>query len=330
MPIGGRLAGTRDHLPTPCTEAEAVIATWVPHSVRDAPSAVLAEARTLATAMHPETATAARRLMWALAPFGAWAYKTLGSFTAHSVNARNVEMWVMSINGHRPQGWRNASRAVLRQVGRAVNAAGWQETPDTVGRPPACAPYNADEEALLKVAARLPGVDDPAATLWVVAASCGAGMRGPEITAAKTGDLTEIGEGRLVVRVRGDARLVPIRACWTDTARRAVVPIRACWTDTARRAVQLVKERSEPCSRFIRSRDRNAAARAANRVRVGDVGLSLRRARATWLTAHLAAGTPLPVLREVAGPLSAATLDDLLAATSAVTPEQAISAAMRA
>ena len=312
---GGRLAGTRDHLPNPCTEAEAVIATWVPHSVRDAPPAVLAEARTLAEAMQPETATAARRLMWAIAPFGAWAHKTLGGFTAHSVNGRNVEMWVMSVNGDRPQGWRNASRAVLRQVGRAVNAAGWPATPDTVGRPPARAPYTAAEETLVRVAAAMPGVDDPAAALWVAAASCGAGMRGPEITAAETGDLTEIGEGRLVVQVRGrDARLVPIRTCWTGTARRAV---------------QLVKERSEPCPRFIRSRDRNAAARAASRVRVGDVGLSLRRARATWLTAHLTAGTPLLVLRAVAGPLSVATLDDLLAMTNAVTAERAVTEALR-
>ena len=259
---------------------------------------------------------AARRLMWALAPFGAWAYKTLGSFTAHSVNDRNVEVWVMSVNGHRPQGWRNASRAALRQVGRTVNPAGWPETPDAVGRPPACAPYNAAEEALLMVAARLPGVDDPAAALWVAAASCGAGMRGPEIGAAEIGDLTEVGEGRLVVQVRGrDSRLVPIRACWTDAARQAV---------------QLVKERPEACPRFICSRDRNAAARAANRVNFGDTSLSLRRARATWLTAHLEAGTPLPVLREVAGPLSAATLDDLLAATSAVTTERSVTEALRA
>ena len=276
---------------------------------------MLAEARTLAAAMQPETALAARRLMWAIAPFSAWAHKTLGTFTARSVNDRNVEMWVMSVNGHRPQGWRNASRSVLRQVGRAVNPMGWPKTPNTVGRPPACAPYSTAEEALLMAAARLPGIDDPAAAQWVAAASCGAGMRGPEITAAETGDLTEIGEGRLVVQVLGrDARTVPIRACWTDTARRAV---------------QLANERAEPCRRFIRSRDRNAAARAANRVSVGDTALSLRRARATWLTAHLEVGTPLPVLREVAGPVSVATLDDLLAATNALTAEHAITEALR-
>ena len=120
-----------------------------------------------------------------------------------------------------------------------------------------------------------------------------------------------------MVRVRGsDARLVPIRASWTDTARRAI---------------QLVQDRSEPCPRFIPAQDRNAAARAAHRVAVGDTSLSLRRARATWLTAHLTAGTPLPVVRAIAGPLSAATLDDLLAATRyTVTPEQAVTAALGA
>ena len=98
---------------------------------------------------------------------------------------------------------------------------------------------------------------------------------------------TRVEAGRLVVQVRGrDARIVPIRACWTGTAHRAI---------------HLAKERAEPCPRFIVAQDRNAAARAAHRVAVGDTSLSLRRARATWLTAHLEAGTPLPVLREVAG-----------------------------
>ena len=141
-------------------------------------------------------------------------------------------------------------------------------------------------------------------------------MRGPEIGTTEIGDVTEVGAGRLVVQVRGrDARIVPIRACWTDTARRAI---------------RLVRDRAESCERFIVAQDRNAAVRAANRVAVGDTSLSLRRARATRLTAHLEAGTPLPVLREAAGPLSAATLDDLLAATPAVTAEQAVTEALRA
>lgn len=292
----------------------------MPHSVRDTDpatlTAVLCEARTLITAISPPTATAARRLLWAVAPFGVWATATVGSFSADTINARNVEAWISGVNKRQPQGWRNAARAALRQVGRTVNPLGWPDQPDEVGRPPACAPYDSAEEAMFREAAGLPGPEDPATTLWVAAAACGAGMRGPEIGAAETGDLTEIEADRLVVQVRGrDARIVPIRECWTDTARRAV---------------KLVQQRADRCDRFIVAQDRNAAARAANRVHVGDTSLSLRRARATWLTAHLEAGTPLPVLRQVAGPLSAATLDDLLAATRAVTAEHAISEALRA
>ena len=179
---------------------------------------MLAEARTLAAAMRPATPLAARRLLWALSPFGVWAHRTVGTFTADTINARNVEVWIATANAHRPRGWRNAARSVLRQVGRTVNPLGWPEQPDEVGRPPACAPYDAIDEALFREAAGLPGVDDPATTLWVAAAACGAGMRGPEIGAAELGDLTEVEADRLVVQVRGrDARLVPIRACWTDT-----------------------------------------------------------------------------------------------------------------
>ena len=258
----------------------------------------------------------ARRLLWALAPFGVWTRQTVGTFGAGSVSDRNVEVWISAVNGGRPRGWRNAARAVLRQVGRTVNPMGWPDQPDEVGRPPACLPYDFAEEAMFREAAGLPGPEDPVTSLWVAAASCGAGMRGPEIGTAETGDLTEVEAGRLMVRVRGrDARIVPIRQCWTDIAQRAV---------------QLVKDRADRCDRFITAQDRNAAARAANRVQVGDTALSLRRARATWLTAHLEAGTPLPVLRAVAGPLAAATLDDLLTAIQPVAPEQAVTEALRA
>ena len=314
--VGGRLAETREALPVTCTTPEAVIATWVPHAARNAHPSVLAEARTVAAAMHPDTPLAARRLLWALAPFGVWAHRTVGSFTADTINARNVEVWATTVNRDRPRGWRNAARSVLRQVGRAVNPLGWPEQPDEVGRPPACPPYDAIDEALYREAAGLPGVDDLATTLWVAAASCGAGMRGPEISAAELDDLSPVGADRLAVQVRGrDARLTPIRSDWTDTTRQALT---------------LARQRPERCARFIIPQDRNAAARAANRIRIGDTALSLRRARATWLTAHLEAGTPLPVLREIAGPLATATLDDLLAATPAVTAEQAAGAALKA
>lgn len=302
-------------------EVTAVTAAWVPHSVQDADPTVLAAVmpvvRCLVAAVRPGTPMAARRLLWALAPIAVWCRETVGSFTALTINPRNVEVWVMEVNGRRPQGWRNAARAALRQVGRSVNPQKWPDQPDEVGRPPPCASYDPVEEAGFVEAVGLPGADEPALRLWVGAASCGAGMRGPEIGAAETGDLHEVRAGRLAVQVRGrDARLVPIRACWTDVVRQAV---------------RLVGERPGTSSRFFVSQDRNAAARAANSVSIGSARLSLRRARATWLTAHIVAETPLLVLRRIAGPLSAATLDDLLAATGhTVSPEQAVIKGLRA
>ena len=60
-------------------------------------------------------------------------------------------------------------------------------------------------------------------------------------------------------------------------------------------------------------------------------GLSLRRARNTWLTAHLHAETPLLALREMAGPLDVATLNGLLAASAAsISAEQAAIKGLRA
>ena len=302
-------------------EVTAVTTAWVPHSVQDADPTVLAAVmpvvRCLVAAVGPGTPMAARRLLWALAPIAVWCRETVGSFTALTINPRNVEVWVMEVNGRRPQGWRNAARAALRQVGRSVNPQKWSDPPEQVGRPRACAAYDPVEEAGFVEAVGLPGADEPVLRLWVGAASCGAGMRGPEIGAAETGDLHEVRAGRLAVQVRGrDARLAPIRACWTDAVRQAV---------------QFVAERPGTSTRFFVSQDRNAAARAANSVSIGHTNLSLRRARATWLTAHIVAETPLLVLRKIAGPLSAATLDDLLAAADvSITPEQAVIKGLRA
>ena len=55
---------------------------------------------------------------------------------------------------------------------------------------------------------------------------------------------------------------------------------------------------------------------------LGVVGLALRRSRATWLCAHLAAATPLGVLRRIAGPLSANTLDTLTGDVAAALAEE--------
>ena len=59
--------------------------------------------------------------------------------------------------------------------------------------PVACPAYDPFEEAAFPEAAGLPSSSELVTRLWVGAASCGAGMRGPEIGAAEIGDLTEVG-----------------------------------------------------------------------------------------------------------------------------------------
>ncbi len=142
----------------------------------------------------------------------------------------------------------------------------------------------------------------------VVVVVCGAGLSGSEIAASRVGDVVVVDGDRLAVRVRGrHERFVPIRRVWTDTAKAAI--------DTASSAA-LIGSGSE--SRFVTARGRNAVHRVVERLGPGGgVAFSLRRARSTWLAAHLAARTPLAVLRVLAGPLSANTLDALVRSTAA-------------
>ena len=83
---------------------------------------------------------------------------------------------------------------------------------------------------------------------------------------------------------------------------------------------------------FIRAASRNAVFIAAERVMVHGFGhLEFARARSTWLKAHLEAGTSLPALRAIAGPLSMNTLDALIGPISeALTPEAAAAEGLKA
>ena len=70
--------------------------------------------------------------------------------------------------------------------------------------------------------------------------------------------------------------------------------------------------------RFVRTRNRNAVYELAARLApMGGAGLVLRRARTTWLAAHIEAGTGLAVLRAIAGPVSPSTLTALMSETAA-------------
>ena len=294
------------HKSTP-DEVAAVVATWMPHAVRDADRAVLAavmpEVRALVAATAPQTPRAARRLLWALAPMAIAMHRRLGTFGAATVSFNNVEIWISEINDHQGLNWRSTARSTLKRIGLVVNPLGWPQPPKMVPRERTIEAYPPVEELLYIDAAALPGFENPEGRRWAVGSALGAAINGPELTAAEIGDLHELGDGRLAIRVRGrNARLVPIRGCCTDLVRQAV---------------SLVQQRPPGSSRrFVLANDTNAGARLANTVAIGrDRGFSLRRARSTWLTAHLRAETPLAALKVIAGPLSAVTLNDLLAAS---------------
>ena len=79
--------------------------------------------------------------------------------------------------------------------------------------------------------------------------------------------------------------------------RARLVPVRAIYTEMVREAAEETSS-----GKFITAEGRNAVHRTAERLATD--GLSLPRARNTWLTVHLVAGTPLAVLRVLEGPVS--------------------------
>ena len=205
------------------------------------------------------------------------------------------------------------ARSTLRTLGRTLHPDDWPRPTETFGKQKIAKPYTAAEEAEYRFAANLPGWANRSKRLWIVAAALGAGLRGPEIAVARTGDLRDIDGGRLAVQVRGrHPRLVPV--CWD-------------YTTLARQAAD-----GSPTDRFIPTDARNAVHSVVGRLDPGDGQcLVLRRARSTWLVAHMVAGTPLAVLRRVAGPLSANTLDGLLDyATDNLDDNTAVMGALRA
>lgn len=313
------MATSKQTVPALKPEVAAYIAKWKPlqHDLR-IQNVVAPVARSLVAAASPSTPTIARTWLAGVCQMMAWADKTLGSLAAEVINPRNVVAFLGSHCKRRSPNWKHCTRTVLKRVGRAVNPQAWEAKHPPIRRPPIAWPYDAATERLLEKACRLPGAGNAAGRLWVVAASCGAGLRGPELHAAEVSDIHEWGDERLAVQVR-----------WHQPR---LVPVRENWTDTIRRAVASVENRSQGSSRRFVTGNSPSVARnqAGSLVSADGQSFSLRRARATWFTAHLAAGTPLPVLKMLAGSLSGAALLYLVDALDMpLTPEEAVTEGMR-
>ena len=302
-------------------EIAARIESYVPNvSAEDAAllDEVLLAVRVCVAAAKPRTTHLANQYLWATSRLVLWYFKKLRRVDVGMLSQHNVEHFVSYVCEDEDPGWRLGVRSALQAVGRTVNPDAWPLKPARVGAFVVTSPYSPSEEALFAHAARLPGRLNRVARLWVVAASLGAGMKSEEISVARTDDLTERDDGRIVVAVRGvNARNVPIRAAYTEMARAALAGAHD--------------------NRFFRGTSDEAAAAIAGRL-LDDrrnssncEALVLRRARNTWLVAHLAANTPLVPLRAVAGPISSKTLNALIAHVHAeIDPAAAIEEALRA
>ena len=242
-----------------------------------------------------------------------WANSTLGDLSPSILTPRNVDHWVAYEVKNKSPEWRGKARPVLRQIGRTVNPAAWTSSEKISARPPAPA-YSSGEEAAFRLEVVLPGRRNPQGPMWMLCATCGIGMDGREAATVRPADLIELGDNRLAVAVTGrNPRTVPIRREYADLARRAA-------------------ELIEPDQRFIAGLGHGAPYTTAARIEVTGLGkLSLNRARSTWLTAHILAGTPLPALRIIAGPVSPDTLNGLIDAVSvAMDPSEAVREGLRA
>ena len=299
-------------------DTQAAVAQFVPHCVRgvdrETRDAVMEAVRPWVAAVEPREPKDAKCLLRAGAVLALAAHRELGTLdTAVVLHPDTVERLGVERNRHRPEGWRYETRHHLRRLGRAANGQWWPMEPRPMGRPGTASPYSADTEAGLLLAGDLrcrPGQASEAAAVFL---SVGAGFNGAEVGLTTPDDVVAVGEGRLAVQAKGrHPRLVPIRLPYTELARRAV--------DAATGGT------------FFAGTHRNVVHDAAARIPVPDGGhLRFRRARVTWLRAHLLAGTDLAALRVLAGPVSANTLSDLIdMSTEALDAEAALLRGLRA
>ena len=291
---------------------------WLPLGLRAGNPASVAAAmpqvRVWVGAMQPDSRSQARRLLWAAAGLAVWIYEKFGTTDPRIVwHPRNIEVYIAAVSDDRSPGWRSAARSALRRMGPVINPDDWSDKPQQVGRSNVSTPYRRADEEAFRLATTIRGRGGLAEWLWVPAGSLGAGMTGPQLAAAGPSDLVDLGDGRLGVRLKGPhARLVPIRKDYTGLAAAAQA---ACRGTT-----------------FVPGSQARSVYAIAEQLRVKGLGsLSLRRARATWLLAHLIAGTPLGALRAIAGPIAGDTLTALLReAANTLSPQDAAVQGLRA
>ncbi|WP_419554631.1 hypothetical protein [Candidatus Poriferisodalis sp.] len=273
------------------------IELWCPRDERSISAThLLATAREWVTRTGPPSGSSATAWLRIVTDALLWSEGELGTADPDYVlHPRNVEAFTMDPARGWSDGWRAQVRSVLRRVGREVSPQLWPDGPVSVGARDAVVPYSAVDEFSFRESALMAGRKRRCERLWLVAATLGAGLRGTEAYGLGPGDLVSLDAGRLGIEIQRD--------------RQRIVPIRERYTALAIEARDLCGG-----DRFFESDNPAAPSRLATRLAVDGLGrLKLHRARATFVCAHINAGTPLDVLHEIAGPITGSYLQQMLA-----------------
>lgn len=256
----------------------------------------LPEIQDIVLATKPSTVSAATTTALCVTVLTLWSDDELGTIDRKVMfNPANVEACIHDPAHDWTTQWRRTVRSVLRGAGRAVCPELWPAAPRVIGHKRAPEPYDEVDEHLLREAALMEGRSAPCESLWLVGTTVGAGLSGAEAFRAGPRDLVNLGGGRLGIKVLRD--------------RPRIVPIREQYTELAAKARWLCGDRPTFFDTATKARAYNRAAK----IRVEGLGrLLIPRARATFVCAHIAAGTALADLHEFAGPLSAEYLQQML------------------
>ena len=262
---------------------------------------------------RPEDVGQAGRFLTAAAEYAMFAYQTLGATDLDAALTPPLVERYVNHKADRPgsKATSHSSKSSLwwslYTLGRAVNPDDWPKAGINAGPPDASLRYTAEEEEVHRQSALMPAGKHTAARMITLAMGNGGGARGPEIVAAVPDDFEDLDDGRIAVRLGGRyPRKVPIRPEFTDLV---IQGIETHLTEGKKADEQFIP-------------DASTLSYIAGRLGAhGEGGLSLPRSRASWICAHLEAGTPLAALRALAGPMTPRTLVQLLDQTGAAVDE---------